>query len=68
MSNLPPPKTRKKKTEFYKALAREYIQKHTDESKSLCDICTPYMLKTDFVPDRRAIWRYVGKIRRREIS
>lgn len=74
MSNLPVPKTRKEKITFYITLAREYIvARNQIEKKSMCDICTPYTLKTGtirtgFVPNRRAIWRYVKKIREGKIS
>ncbi len=64
MSNLPPPNTRKEKTEFYKAIAREYV----DGNKSLCEICTPYMQRTGFIPDRRAIWRYVRELQEKKIK
>jgi hypothetical protein len=63
MSNLPLPKTRKEKTEFYKAIAKEYIDENKNGIKSLCEICTPYTQKTSFVPDRRTIWKHVRKLR-----
>lgn len=62
MSCLPPPNIKREKTEFYKAIARKYV----DRDKSLCEICTPYMKRTDFIPDRRAIWRYVSKLRKKK--
>jgi hypothetical protein len=64
MSDLPTPQTRRQKTELYIALAKEYV---TGEN-SMCGLCTPFMRRTGFVPDRRAIWKYVHKIKNREIS
>lgn len=61
MSDLPAPTTRRETIQLYEALAKKYIK--YDGKKSMCQICTPYMRRTGFTPDRRAIWKHIKKLR-----